>query len=83
MFYFLHLKNSKGSYSKSYGFSSGHVRMWKLDHKEGWEQKNWRFWTVVLEKRSPLDIKESKPVNTKGNQLWIFIGRTDAEAPVL
>jgi len=53
--------------------------MWKLDHKEGWAPKNWCFWTVVLEKtlESPLDCKEIKPVNPKGNQPWIFIGRTD------
>ena len=60
--------------------------MWELDHKEGWVPKNWFFWTVVLEKtlESPLDCKEIKPVNPKGNQSWIFIGRTDAkaEAPV-
>ena len=56
--------------------------MWKLDHKEGWVSKNWCFWTVVLEKtlESPLDCKEIKPVNPKGNQPWIFIERTDAEA---
>ena len=61
--------------------------MWELDHKEGWALKNWCFWTVVLEKtlESPLDSKEIKPVNSKGNQSWIFIGRTDAEAeaPIL
>ena len=59
--------------------------MWKLDHKEGGALKNWFFWTVVLEKtlKSPLDHMEIKPVNIKGNQLWIFIGRTDAEAPIL
>ena len=61
--------------------------MWELDHKEGWEPENWCFWTVVLEKtlESPLDCKEIKPVNPKGNQPWIFIGRTDAEAeaPIL
>ena len=61
--------------------------MWELDHKEGWMLKNWCFWTVVLEKtfESPLDCKETKPVNTKGNQSWIFIGRTDAEVetPIL
>ena len=58
--------------------------MWQLDHKEGWALKNWCFWTVVLEKtlESPLDCKEVKPVNPKGNQSWIFIGRTDAEAPI-
>ena len=56
--------------------------MWELDHKEGWAPKNWCFWTVVLEKtlKSPLDSKEIKPVNPKGNQPWIFIRRTDAEA---
>ena len=56
--------------------------MWELDHKEGWGPKNWCFWTVVLEKipESPLDCKEIQSVNPKGNQSWIFIGRTDAEA---
>ena len=56
--------------------------MWELDNKEGWPLKNWYFQTVVLEKtlESPLDSKEIKPVNSKGNQSWIFIGRTDAEA---
>ena len=61
--------------------------MWELDHKEGLALKNWCFWTVMLEKipESPLDCKEIKPVNPKGNQPWIFIGRTDAEAeaPIL
>ena len=58
--------------------------MWELDHKEIWVPKNWCFWTVVLEKtlESPLDSMEVKPVNPKGNQTWIFIGRTDAEAIV-
>ena len=72
-------------YSQSYGFSSSHVWMWEVDHKEGWAPKNWRFWTVVLEMtlKSPLNCKEIKPVNPKGNQPWIFIGRTDAEAPIL
>ena len=58
--------------------------MWDLDHKESWVPKNWCFWTVVLEKtlESPLDCKEIKPVYPKGNQSWIFIGRTDAEAEV-
>ena len=68
-------------------FSSSHVWMWELDYKESWAPKNWCFWTVVLEKtlESPLDCKEIKPVNFKGNQSWIFIRRTDAEveAPVL
>ena len=68
--------------SQSYGFSSSHVWMWELDHKEGWTPKNWYFWAVVLEKmlESPLDCKETKPVSPKGNQSWMFIGRTDAEA---
>ena len=69
------------------GFSSSHVCIWELDHKEGWEPKNLCFWTVVLEKtlESPLHCKEIKLVNPKGNQSWIFIGRTDAEAetPIL
>ena len=73
--------------SQSYGFSSSHVWMWELDHKETWAPKNWCFWTVVLEKilEGYLDNKMIKPVNPKGNQSWIFIGRTDAEtkAPVL
>ena len=75
------------SYSQSYGFSRSHVQMWELGHKEGWALKNWCFWTVVLEKtlESPLDCKEINPVHPKGNQSWIFIGRTDAkaEAPIL
>ena len=78
---------NKGPSSQSYGFSSSHVWMWELDYKERWAPMNWCFWTVVLEKtlESPLDCKEIKPVNPKGNQLWIFIGKTDAEAeaPVL
>ena len=73
--------------SQSYGFSSSHVWMWDLDYKESWAQKNWCFWTVVLEKtlESPLDSKEILPLNRKGNQSWLFIGRTDAEAeaPIL
>ena len=75
----------KGLSSQSYGFSSSHVGMWALDHKEGQMPKNWCFQTVVLEKtlQSPLDIKEIKPVNPKENQPWIFIGRTDAEALIL
>ena len=75
----------KGLYIQSYGFSSNHVGMWYLDHKEGWAPKNWCLWIVVLEKtlKSPLDYKETKPVNLKGNQPWIFIGRTDAKAPIL
>ena len=67
---------------QSYGFSSSQVWMWELDHKESWVLKNWCFWTVVLEQtlESPLNSKEIKPVNPKGNKSWIFIRRTDAEA---
>ena len=77
-----HYFANKSSYSQSYGFSSSHVWMWVLDHKESWVLKNWCFWTVVLEKtlENPLYCKEIQPVHPKGNQSWIFIGRTDAEA---
>ena len=77
-----HHFSNKGLYRQSYGFFSSHVWMWKLDHKESWALKNWCFLTVVLEKtlNSPLDCKEIKPVNSKGNQSWLFIGRIDAEA---
>ena len=70
---------------KAIGFSSTHVWMWELGHKEGWALKNWCFWIVVLEKtlQSPLDYTEIKPVDPEGNQPWIFIGKTYAEAPVL
>ena len=82
-----HCFANKGQFSQSYGFSSSHVWMWELDHKVSWAPKNWCFWTVVLERtpESPLNLKEIKPVNPKGNQSWIFIGRTDteAEAPIL
>ena len=80
-----HYCANKGPSSQSYGFSSSHVWMWKMDYKESWALKNWCFWTVVLEKtlKSPLDYKEIKPVNPKGNQSWIFIGRSDAETPIL
>ena len=76
---------NKGPSSQSYGFSSSHLWMWKLDYKEIWVPKNWCFWTVLLEKslESPLDFKEIKPVNPKGNQPWMFIGRTDAKAETL
>ena len=75
--YFAH----KGLSSQSYGFSSDHVWMWELDHKESWAPKNWYFWPVVLKTLvSPLDCKEIQPVHPKGNQSWVFIGRTDAEA---
>ena len=69
----------------SYDVSSSHGQMWDLDLKEDWATKNWCFWTEVLEKtpESPLNCKEIKAVNPKGNWPWIFIGRTDAEAPVL
>ena len=62
-----------------------HEQMWELENKEGWPLKNWCFWAVVLEKtlKSPLDCKEIKPVNSKENQPWIFIGRTDTEVPIL
>ena len=80
-----HYFADKGPSSQSYSFSSSHVWMWELDHKEGRAPKNWCFWTVMLEKtlESPLDCKETKPVNPKENQLWILIGRIDAEAPIL
>jgi len=82
-----HYFANKGPSSQSYGFSSSHVWMWELEHKENWAPKNWCFWTMVLEKtlESPLDCKEIKPVNPKGNQSWMFIGRTnaEAEAPIL
>ena len=79
-----HLAN-KSPYSQNYGFSSSHVWMWELDHKQDWAPKNWCFRTMVIEKtlESPLDSKKIKPANPKGNQPWIFIGRTEAEAPIL
>ena len=71
----------------NYGFCNSHVWLWELDYKESWVPKNWCVWTVVLEKtlESPLDCKEIQPVHPKGNQSWIFIGRTNAEAetPIL
>ena len=78
----IHYFANKGPSSQGYGFSGGHVWMWELNYKESWALKNWCFWTVVLEKtlESPLDCKGIKLVNPKGNQSWIFIGRTDAEA---
>ena len=80
-----HHFGDKGPYSQGYGFSSSHVEMWELNHQEGWVLNNWRFWTVDLENtfENPLDCKEIKPDNPKGNQLWILIGRTDAAAPKL
>ena len=82
-----HYFANKGPSSQGYGFSSGHVWMWELDYKESWALKNWCFWAVVLEKtlKSPLDCKEIQPVHPKGDQSWVFIGRTDpeAETPIL
>ena len=88
-----HIKNQrqyfadKGLYNQSCGFSRSHVWMRELDYKESWALKNWCFWTVVLEKtlESPLDSTEIQPVHPRGNQSWIFIGRTDVEAetPIL
>ena len=76
-----HYFSNKGPWSQSYSFSSSHVWMWNMDHKESWVPKNWCFWTVMLEKtlENPLACKKIKPVNNKG----IFIGRTDAEAEAL
>ena len=78
---------NKGPSNQGYGFSSGHVWIWELDYKESWVPKNWCFWTVVLEKtlESPLDCKEIQPGHPKGDQSWVFIGRTDfeAETPIL
>ena len=73
-------------HSQSYGFSSSHVWMWKVDHKESWAPKNWCFWTVVLKTlESPLDCREIQLVHPKGDQSWIILGKTDAEAetPIL
>ena len=73
---------NKGPSSQGYGFIGGHVWIWELDYKESWAQKNWCFWTVVLEKtlKSPLDCKEIQPVHPKGDQPWDFLGRNDAKA---
>ena len=82
-----HYFANKGPSSQGYGFPGSHVWMWELNCKESWVPKNWCFWTVVLEKtlEGPLDCKEIQPVHLKGNQSWIFIERTDAEAetPIL
>ena len=82
-----HCFANKGPSSQSYVFSSSHVWMWELDLEESWAPKNWCFWIVVLEKtlENPSDFKEIQPVHPKGDQSWIFIGRTDAEAetPIL
>ena len=78
---------NKGLSSQGCGFSTCHVWMWELDYKESWTQKNWCSWTVVLERilESPLDCKEIQSVHPKGDQSWVFIGRTDVEAetPIL
>ena len=82
-----HYFTNKGPSTQYYGLSSSHVWMCELDYKETWVLKNWCFWTVVLEQtlESPLDCKEIQSVHPKGNQSWIFVGRTDVEAetPVL
>ena len=82
-----HYFASKGPSSQGCDFSRSHVWMWVLDYKESWASKNWCFLTVVLEKslESPLDCKEIQPVHCKGDQSWVFIGRTDVEAetPIL
>ena len=79
-----HNSADKGPYSQGNGLPSGHIWLWELDCEEGGAPKNWCLWTMVLEKtpESPLDSKEIKPINLKGNQPWILIGRTDAETPV-
>ena len=70
---------NKGPSSQGYGFSCGHIWMWELDCEESWPPKNWCVWTVVVEKtlESPLDCKEIQPVHSKGDQSWVFFGRTD------
>ena len=82
-----HYFSNKGPSNQGYGFSSSHVWMWELDYKESWALRNWCFWTEVLEKilESHLDCKEIQPVHPKGDQSWVFIGRTDVEAetPIL
>ena len=82
-----HYFANKGASSQGYGFSSSHVWIWELDCAESWALKSWCFWTVVLEKtlESPLDCKETQPVRPKGDQSWVFIGRTnvEAETPIL
>ena len=86
-FFIIYYFVNKGPSSQACGFSSGHVWMWELDYKESWVQKNWCFWTVVLEKtvESPLDSKEIQPVHPKRDQYWVFIGRTyfKAETPII
>ena len=79
------IKKQRGLYSESHDFSSSHVWMWELDHKESWVLKNWCFWTVLLEKtlESALDSKEIQPVNPKENQSWVFFRKAEAEALIL
>ena len=76
-----HYFANKGPSSQGYGFSTYHVSMWEMNYKESWALKNWCFWSVVLEKtlKSSLDSKEIQPVNPKGNQSWIVVGRTDVK----
>ena len=80
----MELSNKLPLLVKAMLFASSCVQMWEVGHKEGWAPNNWCFWTVVLEKtlESSFDSKKIKPVNPKGNQLWLFTGRTDAEAPI-
>ena len=79
-----HYFANKGPSSQSYGFFSSHVWMWELDYKESWVLKNWCFWTAMLKRtlEISLDCMEIQPVHPKGNEFWIFIGRTDAEAEI-
>ena len=81
-----HYFANKSPSSQDYGFSSSHVWIWELDYKEKWAPKNWCFWTMMLKTlETPLDSKEIQPVHPKGDQFWVFIGRTDVEAetPIL
>ena len=82
-----HYFSNTGPSSQGYSFSSSHVWMWELNYKESWVLKNWCFLTMVLEKtlESPLDCKEIEPIHPRGNQFWIFIGRTgvETETPIL
>ena len=76
-----HYSTNKSPFSQSYDFSGSHVWMWEMDYKENWTQKNWCFWTVVLDKilESPLDCEQIQPVHPKGDQSWVFTGGTDVE----
>ena len=78
-----HYFATKSPSSQGYGFSSSHVWMWELDYEESWPLKNWCFWTGVLKTlESPLDYKEIQQVHPKGDQSWVFIGKTDVEAEI-